>query len=666
MVRIEVTPFSYRLAVSTIGQISGTNVYLENYLKRFNHESWDFKTRRMSLVKRYVYYNRKTNMLHLPRYDLLNFCKFLSYHKIEYDVIELPLSYGKDVDIQLKPGVKDRNERQTASIDYLTNSTEHIRGLSLNTGCLTGFNIISCYHSEKEFLIPLNMLYHKFNGFYKKNDIEWNTSIDTYVRSFNGKTIELHKIKDVVYSGIKPVYRIGLNNGNWLVCTSCHEIMTDQGFIRSENILGYMVMYDNGNMIELDNKSINHIKESHHPSYTKAISYEYIGEEPTYDIICEEPYRNFVANGIVVHNSGKSYCSIRTISNLGKRAMISVVGLVDQWEREFYNFTTLTPDDIYIIQGAPSMMKLLSQIDRNIHPKVILCSLGTIRNYVLDKDMYENCPPFEELMDRLGVGVRIADEAHLNFWLSMMVDLRTNANVNIALTATFERTDHKVKLIFNAHYPRSIRFGEDEYSRYIDVYSYNYTLGGMLLPMKAYTTIKGYNHSKFEDYLLRRTPTKLEYIYAIVYSPIIFSKYINIKKPGQKLLIICSTIDMCNWFKHRLNQDLFNEYHLKINIYIGETDDFILAESDIIISTPGSAGTGVDIKNLKTMLVTVAVGSSPLNKQMMGRLRELPNGETPIYTYTWCRDIQSHCNYEEERKRIYIQRGKSFNEIKLG
>ena len=38
------------------------------------------------------------------------------------------------------------------------------------------------------------------------------------------------------------------------------------------------------------------------------VSIDYIGEENTYDIICEEPYRNFVANGIVVHNSGKSTC----------------------------------------------------------------------------------------------------------------------------------------------------------------------------------------------------------------------------------------------------------------------------------------------------------------------------------------------------------------------
>ena len=37
------------------------------------------------------------------------------------------------------------------------------------------------------------------------------------------------------------------------------------------------------------------------------ISIEELGIEDTYDITCEDPYHNFVANGIVVHNSGKTY-----------------------------------------------------------------------------------------------------------------------------------------------------------------------------------------------------------------------------------------------------------------------------------------------------------------------------------------------------------------------
>ena len=42
------------------------------------------------------------------------------------------------------------------------------------------------------------------------------------------------------------------------------------------------------------------------PYYSKVISIDYVGIKNTYDIVCKEPYHNFVANGIVVHNSGKT------------------------------------------------------------------------------------------------------------------------------------------------------------------------------------------------------------------------------------------------------------------------------------------------------------------------------------------------------------------------
>jgi len=42
-------------------------------------------------------------------------------------------------------------------------------------------------------------------------------------------------------------------------------------------------------------------------------SIEYYGIENTYDIIMEDPYRNFVANGFIVHNSAKTYIAQKTI-----------------------------------------------------------------------------------------------------------------------------------------------------------------------------------------------------------------------------------------------------------------------------------------------------------------------------------------------------------------
>jgi superfamily II DNA or RNA helicase len=361
---------------------------------------------------------------------------------------------------------------------------------------------------------------------------------------------------------------------------------------------------------------------------------------------------------------GKTVCTEITFAHFGKRAMVCVGGLVEQWQESIFEFTELTEADVYVIQGAASMAKLLLQIDKTIFPKIIICSLGTIRAYALGDEAYENYPPFIELFDRLRVGVKVIDEAHLNFYLTLMLDLQTNAAINIALTATFDRGEQQVKQIFDLHYPHLMRFGENEFDRYVDIYSYSYSLGGMI-PSKAYRTASGYNHSKLEDYLLRRTPTRLAHIYDTIYSPAIFAHYVNVRKQGEKLLVLCATVDMCRWFQKKLMADLPSQEHFKIELYTYESDAVVLKEADVIISTPGSAGTGRDIKNLRTMLMTLATGSDNLNKQSLGRLRKLPDGSTPLYAYVWCRDFPEHVKYQEIRKNTYLARGKTYQEIAL-
>ena len=42
------------------------------------------------------------------------------------------------------------------------------------------------------------------------------------------------------------------------------------------------------------------------PKQSTIVSIDYVGIKPTYDIIMDEPYRNFIANKVVVHNCGKT------------------------------------------------------------------------------------------------------------------------------------------------------------------------------------------------------------------------------------------------------------------------------------------------------------------------------------------------------------------------
>ena len=49
------------------------------------------------------------------------------------------------------------------------------------------------------------------------------------------------------------------------------------------------------------------------PTYSKVIKVTEVGDQDTYDICCDEPYHNFSANGIIVHNSGKTEIMITVL-----------------------------------------------------------------------------------------------------------------------------------------------------------------------------------------------------------------------------------------------------------------------------------------------------------------------------------------------------------------
>jgi len=65
--------------------------------------------------------------------------------------------------------------------------------------------------------------------------------------------------------------------------------------------------------LEILTKSQHRFKHSYYPKpiLSKVKSITKIGIEDTYDIVCKAPHHNFVANGIVVHNSGKTACVVR-------------------------------------------------------------------------------------------------------------------------------------------------------------------------------------------------------------------------------------------------------------------------------------------------------------------------------------------------------------------
>ena len=99
------------------------------------------------------------------------------------------------------------------------------------------------------------------------------------------------------------------------------------------------------------------------------------GTEMTYDVSCEDPHNSFVANQIVVHNSGKTTCAIallRAKYNVAKRVrttlIVSPVATLHNWKNEFkINAPQKVVDACQIVYGAgPKRLKLLADETKHI------------------------------------------------------------------------------------------------------------------------------------------------------------------------------------------------------------------------------------------------------------------------------------------------------------
>lgn len=391
----------------------------------------------------------------------------------------------------------------------------------------------------------------------------------------------------------------------------------------------------------------------------RVVSVEQEQEQETQCISVAHPEALYVVeHHIVTHNTASL---LMGLSRIGKRSLIVLPGFIEQWQRAIDQFTLLSTKDVYLVQGQQSVFKLMAGIDKTIFPKVILGSIGTLRNYCLDKESFVNCPSFDLLCERWQIGVRATDEIHLNFHANLMMDLRLTPAVTVCLTATFDNSKSTIKAIFDGHYPVTMRYGEDTYHRYVEIYAVAYRTGVGDIPVWAYKGEKGYSHIKWEAWLLTKGRTKLRQITESVYMPLVWAHYMHRRQEGEKCLILCDTTDMCRFF---LRECQHNFPDLRSAIYIGETEDVVLDESDLIISTLKSAGTARDIKNLLTVLVTSSVRSDPLNKQMLGRLRVLPNRD-PQFVYTANLSIPNHVMHAQERAVLFRPLAKTFVELTM-
>jgi superfamily II DNA or RNA helicase len=347
---------------------------------------------------------------------------------------------------------------------------------------------------------------------------------------------------------------------------------------------------------------------------------------------------------------------------------------IDQWLKAFDENCIIDKKRICVIGGdvkggtTNALRSLLEMAEDGGHIPydVIIVSTVTFRGYI---EAYEACgnatklkeehgfvvPPYL-FFQHLRIGFRVIDEVHENFNLMFRLDCYTHVNNAVSLSATLQSDDAFINNMMRIAYPPHQRFDKGGFNKYVQAYSLHYSVRR---PQTIRTLQKGmaaYSHVEFEKSLMK-SKEMLNAYFQMTRDSLIYTYDLDYRQ-GDRCLVYFATIEMCTLFTEYIEK---HYKHLDVRRFVGEDPFENLVTADIIVSTLKSAGTGKDIPQLTTVIMTPAVNSSPTNIQGFGRLRDLNRkdpslGRKMYFVYFVGDDFAKHHEYHQRKKELLATR----------
>lgn len=187
------------------------------------------------------------------------------------------------------------------------------RSFTFQELCVAGdtelyFDLPSAVKSGKRQLYKM-----RIDEFYRKWHEENSAGElhDFYIRVFDDATQQFTHahVKDVMNTGIKPIFEVTLANGKTIRCSKEHKFyVQNKGWLPLEEAVGLLW---NGETSPTTTQDAVIVCED---EWSKIESIAYLGEQQTYDLEIDHTSHNYVANGIVVHNSQR-YADVSEVKN---------------------------------------------------------------------------------------------------------------------------------------------------------------------------------------------------------------------------------------------------------------------------------------------------------------------------------------------------------------
>jgi len=368
---------------------------------------------------------------------------------------------------------------------------------------------------------------------------------------------------------------------------------------------------------------------------------------------------------------GKTLSALWACADMGERILIMIppkyFGIWVKALRETY-------EDIenrhVTVSGSDELKAIMQKVaDGDFPYDVVLISSTTYRAYIENFEKWGDkigemgylVPPprFHEFLQ---IGVQINDEYQEDPGLVFRIDIYTNVRKQIYLSATPYTGSDFVTRMIDQMVPHSMGVPLPDLSVYINVIALLYN-DPKIQKTDYLAPFKGtYNHARYETRMLKQK-RRLERYFGLVRRTV-NGIYVHDRVEGQKLLILCATVE----FIQHLTKYLKVQFpDLTIGMHVAGSDYKKLLTNDITVSTIKSSGTGVDIPNLREVLMLQATDSKKDNIQVLGRLRKMKDfpDVSPRFTYMVCTDIKKHISYHQNKQKYFDNRVKTHKMMKL-
>ena len=353
---------------------------------------------------------------------------------------------------------------------------------------------------------------------------------------------------------------------------------------------------------------------------------------------------------------GKTFCAIAAAFRLKMPIFIVSETLTQQWMDRISDYTDCNKYNkgVRIVKGTENLHNLLNKPKEKVQCPFYISTSSSLSAY---REKYGSLNP---LMEHLGIGILCFDEYHMNWSQNVGIEMDVQTLHTWRLTATPSRTDSSEKTIFNRITAKIPVYGLQTFTlnNYCNIRLIDYDTNPNEYDIQKCITKEGLSGVLYWNYIFDN-PNRMTYMLGMIkmlLDPIIDAD------PEAKVLIYLAKLKHINKFISMLEK-LYEEENKKIDFgnYTTAIENKKLRrreiKKNIILTTIGSGGVGLDLENLVATFSLVPFSSSITANQMIGRLRYIEGKE--VYHYDFIDTGFRTMKFQRmKRMSIYEQKSK--------